>query len=425
MAIDASVGRDQLVQGENNGIVKKKTKFVTTTVLVGALGYFVDIYDLLLFGIVRIASLKGIGVPESKLLEMGVKLINMQMAGMLVGGVLWGVLGDKRGRVSVLFGSILLYSVSNIANAFVNSVEAYGILRFLAGVGLAGELGAAITLVTETLSKDQRGMGATIVASVGILGAVVAGLVGDLFSWRVAYIIGGMMGLALLLARLSILESGMFESTKSKNVNRGQIQMLLYPWPRFMKYLRSILIGIPTWYIVGILITFSPELAQSLGVQGQVSAGKAILFCYLAASLGDLLSGYLSQILSSRRQVIFGFLVLTLGVVAIYLFSHGLSVTQFYTLCAALGFASGYWAVFLTVAAEQFGTNIRATVTTTAPNFVRGSVVLLTSLFQALRQPFGLVQSAWMVGLGCIIVALVATYLSEETFGKDLDYLED
>ena len=399
-------------------------QILNVNVIVSALGYFVDIYDLLLFGIVRVASLKSLGVPEEELLNKGVFLINSQMAGLLTGGVLWGIFGDKKGRLSVLFGSIALYSLANIANAFVTNVEMYGLLRFIAGVGLAGELGAAITLVSETMSKEQRGWGTTVIASVGILGAVVAALIGDHFEWRTAYIIGGVMGLALLVLRVSMYESGMFEDAVKKDCRKGDFTMLFRPWARFAKYIRCIAIGIPVWFVVGILITFSPELAKAIGVLFPISAGKSIMYCYIGLSVGDLASGWLSQLLRSRRKAVGIFLALTTFFIGVYLTSHELSVFEFYSLCVALGFSTGYWAVFVTIAAEQFGTNMRATVTTSVPNFVRGAVVPLTLGFQALKVSYDLRVSAFIVGGVAMAIAFAALWFMAETFGKDLDYLE-
>lgn len=405
-------------------MTKPTSKILTTNVVVAALGYFVDIYDLLLFGIVRVASLKDIGVPDDRLLADGVFLINMQMIGMLVGGLLWGVIGDKRGRISVLFGSIFLYSIANILNAFVTTVDQYGLLRFIAGVGLAGELGAAICLVSETMTKESRGYGTTVVASVGILGAVVASLVGDAFSWKTAYIIGGVMGLALLALRVSMYESGMFAACQKSEVKKGDIGMLFSPMPRFLKYARCILIGIPVWFVVGILLTFSPELSQALGVVGVVTASKSIMFGYIGLSMGDFASGFVSQKIRSRKKVIGYFLGIALVLSVIYYLGHGISSELFYTLCVGLGFGAGYWAVFVTNAAEQFGTNLRATVTTSVPNFVRGSVVPLTLSFKALSESIGLLNAALTVGLVSFAIAYSALWFMDETFGKDLDYFE-
>ncbi len=400
------------------------TKILNINVIVAALGYFVDIYDLLLFGIVRVASLKSIGVPDDKLLEKGVLLINSQMAGMLVGGLFWGVLGDRKGRLSVLFGSIVLYSLANIGNAFVTTVEMYGVMRFLAGVGLAGELGAAITLVSETMSKEHRGYGTTIVASVGILGAVVAALVGDVFDWKTAYIIGGCMGLALLVLRVSMFESGLYKDVKKSSARKGDLKMLISPFPRFVKYIRCIGIGMPLWFVVGILMTFAPEIARDLGVTGAVTAGKAIMWNYAGLAIGDFACGYLSQYLKSRRRALALFISITAVMVVALLISRDFTPSVFYIFASLLGFGAGFWAVFVTVAAEQFGTNLRATVTTTVPNFVRGSVVPLTLGFQALSPSLGLKFSALAMGAITFVIAYVSLYFMQETYGKNLDYIE-
>jgi MFS family permease len=393
------------------------------SVLVAALGYFVDIYDLILFSIVRVKSLVAIGVPREQLLDTGALLLNMQMGGMLLGGLLWGILGDRRGRLSVLFGSIALYSAANIANAFVGSIGAYAALRLLAGVGLAGELGAGITLVSEIMSRESRGYGTTIVAAVGITGAVVAALVGDLFDWRIAYVVGGVMGIALLLLRIGVFESGMFQQVKASDVSRGNFFALFANQHRATKYLSVILIGVPIWYVVGILVTFSPEFGAAMGLTPPPNAGRAVMFTYIGLAVGDLASGWLSQILRSRKRVVLLFLTLTTLCVATY-FVGPRTVTLFYVLCVALGFSTGYWAVFVTIASEQFGTNIRATATTTVPNFVRGAVVLLTLSFQSLRAPLGTRASGVAIGAVTLVVAFLALGGLEETCGKDLDYIE-
>jgi putative MFS transporter len=397
---------------------------ITLSVVVAALGYFVDIYDLLLFSIVRVPSLRSLGVEGDELLRAGERLLNMQMTGMLLGGLLWGVLGDRRGRLSVLFGSIFMYSAANIANAWVQSVEAYAWLRFIAGIGLAGELGAGITLVSEIMPKETRGYGTTIVAATGILGAVVAALVGDAFDWRISYIVGGVMGFALLALRIGVYESGMFESVKQIGTSRGNVLQLFNRWDRAKKYLAVILIGVPIWYVIGILITFSPEIGRALGMTEAPTAGRAVMFAYLGLAGGDFASGFFSQFIGSRRRVVLLFQLLTTGFVAVYFFLAPFTLTGFYALCVALGFSAGYWAVFVTVASEQFGTNIRATATTTVPNVVRGSVVLLTSSVGWLRPQVGVVYSALIVGVIALAISFVALWGLEETFGKDLDYIE-
>ncbi|MDA8422845.1 MAG: MFS transporter [Nitrospiraceae bacterium] len=395
-------------------------------VIVASLGYFVDIYDLVLFSIVRVPSLKSLGLSGKELIDYGVFLLNMQMAGMLLGGILWGVLGDRKGRLKIMFGSIFIYSVANILNGMATSLPAYAALRFIAGVGLAGELGAGITLVSEVLHTSVRGYGTMLVASVGVSGAILANIIANASDWRHAFIIGGILGLLLLIARISVAESGMFKAMDKKaGVSRGNLLALFTNGKRFFRYLNSILIGVPIWFVVGVLITFSPEFAVKLGTTGPVSAGNAVMFCYLGLVFGDLSSGLLSQLLKSRKKVVLLFMVLTLAAVALYFLQGSRSPAFFYGVCLVLGFASGYWAIFVTVAAEQFGTNLRATVATTVPNFVRGMVVPITLLFQLFRQYFGLEGGALAVGAICAIAAFIALASLEETFHKDLDYYEE
>jgi putative MFS transporter len=393
-------------------------------VIIAALGYFVDIYDLLLFSIVRIPSLKALGLTGDQLLKQGIFLINVQMAGLLAGGILWGILGDKKGRLSVLFGSILLYSTANLANGFVTDVTQYAVLRFIAGVGLAGELGAGVTLVAEILPKQIRGYGTTLVASVGLFGAVLAYFVAAFTDWQVAYWIGGGLGLSLLLLRYSVAESGMFAAVKHSTVERGNILKLFSNAGLFFNYLRCIFIGLPIWFVIGILVTFSPEFALSLGLDVPVEAGKAVMFCYIGLSLGDLSSGVISQALKSRKKVVLLFILLTTTAMTCYLLQGKFPSSFFYGSCVFLGFSIGYWALFVTIAAEQFGTNIRATVATTVPNFVRGTVVPLTMIFEWLRTGHSMVASAAWVGGGTIVVALVALWKMKETFGKELDFVD-
>lgn len=406
----------------NDGLFKK---LFNTTVLVSALGYFVDIYDLILFGIVRVPSLTDLSIKGDELIKVGVYLLNMQMAGMLIGGIIWGIWGDKRGRLSVLFGSIFLYSAANFANAFVTSVNMYAILRFIAGVGLAGELGAAITLVSEVMTKETRGYGTAIVATIGVSGAIAAAIVGDLFSWQTAYIIGGIMGLILLVMRIKMYESGMFKSLRTASVGRGKFLKLFTSKDRFLRYSYCILIGLPIWYVVGVLVTFSPEFGKVIGVVEPIKAGKSIMFTYLGLIFGDFASGFLSQIMKSRKKVIGIFISFTSVFILVYLFITGLSLALFYTLCVLLGFSIGYWAVFVTTASEQFGTNLRSTVTTTVPNFIRGSVVPITLAFESLRHSFGMIYSALVVGIVCITIASIALFNLKETFERDLNFLEE
>jgi putative MFS transporter len=394
-------------------------------VIVAALGYFVDIYDLLLFSIVRVPSLQSLGLSGQELTDWGLLLLNVQMAGMLVGGVLFGVLGDKKGRLKILFGSILLYSLANLLNAAVHSLSMYAILRFVAGVGLAGELGAGITLVAESLPKDKRGYGTALVATVGVSGAVVAYLVSEHFPWRECYAIGGVLGLLLLALRVGVRESHLFkESSGQADRLRGNFLQLFTSWTRFSRFVLCILVGIQFWYVVGILMTLSPEFAKDLGVLGEVKAGRAVFFFYGGLTLGDLASGLLSQWLKSRRKALACFMLGSLVSLLAFFGLRGLSIETFYWLCGIMGFCNGYWVIFVTIGAEQFGTNLRATVATSVPYFVRGSLVPISFVFALLRPELGLLNAAAVVGGGCVLLSLLALWKIEETYHRDLNFLE-
>jgi putative MFS transporter len=405
---------------------------LSAAVIVSALGYFVDIYDLVLFSIIREPSLRAIGLTGTAITDKGIFLLNVQMAGMLLGGIAWGILGDKRGRLSVLFGSILLYSFANIANGFVQTIDQYAALRFIAGIGLAGELGAGITLVSELLPKHVRGYGTALVTSVGVSGALLAWAIAKEFGWQNCYWIGGGLGLALLILRVSVLESGMYQRATKSEARRGHFFSLFSDRARFAKYIRCILIGLPTWYLVGILMTLAPELSRALHVTGAVTGGTSIFWFYLGLTIGDMASGIMSQILRSRKRVVMLFLTVCAALVAAYFLQSGSSPELFYTIAFLLGISSGYWALFVTIGAEQFGTNLRATVATTVPNFVRGALVPIAAALQLLRPLLsrgygpekGLLFSAAIVGVACLGIAIQALRGLEETFGKDLDYLE-
>jgi MFS family permease len=403
---------------------KTMTQLLRIPVLIAALGYLVDMYDLFLFSIVRVPSLRSLNLSGDSILKNGIMLLNLQMAGLLIGGIVWGVIGDKKGRLSVLFGSILIYSIANIANGFANNINQYAILRFIAGFGLAGELGAGITLVTEILPKRIRGYGTTLVATMGVLGALLAYLVSYLFNWRASYVIGGVLGLLLMISRVRVFESGIFLKLKEKNIARGDVRMLFNNKTRLIKYLSSIVIGMPIWFVTGILITFSPEFGQSMGLDQPVDAGKAVLFTFAAQVAGNIISGSFSQYLQNRKRVILLFILLSFVFVLFYLLAPFRQTTLFYGLCACLGFCSGYWALFITVAAELFGSNLRATVATTVPNFVRGTVIPLTSLFVLMKDYVGAIHGALIVGILTYALALIALIYLEETFKKDLNYNE-
>ena len=392
-------------------------------VIVAALGYFVDIYDLILFGIVRISSLQAIGIAADQIKDAGAYLINMQMIGMMLGGVVWGMLGDKRGRLSVLFLTILLYSLANIANGFVHNLNEYAILRVIAGFGLAGELGAGITLVSEVMTKESRAWGTTLVAGFGVLGAVLAYFVAE-FGWKQAYWTGGVLGLMLLVLRIYVHESGMYDKLKTSSVKKGSFFSLFTNGKKFFKYICCILVGVPVWFAIGILIFFAKEIGEAIGVAGPIDTGKTIMFHYMGAAIGSILIGFASQKLKSRKKALVIF-ISSMGLLcACYFASAGISVHMFYLLIFVLGIAMGYWALFVTVASEQFGTNIRSTVTTTVPNFVRGTTVGMTLWWKSMSPSMGMIHSAMIVGAVVIPLAIVAVLCLKESHGKDLDYLE-
>ncbi len=403
---------------------KPSNAAIALAIIAAALGFFVDAYDLLLYGIVRNQSLVSLGVGNDSLLSTGIDLLNAQLAGLLFGGIAWGIIGDIFGRRQVLFGSIILYSAATLANGFVNGIGTYAACRFTAGLGLAGELGAGVTLVSELMSKQNRGYGTMLVAAIGVIGVVTASLVGDACEWRTAYFIGGGLGFLLLLLRLGVRESFMFEQTKSRNVSRGNFLALFTNADRFKRYLCLILLAMPIWYAIGILITFSPELGSALGIAQAPQAGRAILLFYLGLTLGDFTNGFLSQVFKTRKKIILVFMLISMLFCAAYFLYGGLSRTFFYIICGLIGWASGYWAVFITISAEQFGTNLRATVAITAPNFVRGLTALLTLSFKGLRPALGTLQSAILIGAVIAVIAFIALTRLEETFGKDLDYTE-
>lgn len=396
-------------------------------VIVGALGYFVDIYDLVLFGVVRVPSLKGLGYSGNDLLTHGAWLINVQMAGMLIGGLFWGLLGDWRGRLSLLFGSIILYSLANLANGFVHDINGYTICRFLAGLGLAGELGGSITLVSEILPRQLRGYGTMMVSAVGVLGAVVAGTIGLAFDWRTMYFIGGFLGLVLLFLRVWVSESGMYKTMAGTNRPTFASQLILLAAPRRLgRYICCILIGLPCWYVVGLLILFSPEFGKALGATAPIVAATAVAWAYGGICLGDLASNLLCQFARARKSILLLFIVAAFVLSNLFFAFRNPSPTLVYTLAFIIGISVGYWSVFVTVAAEHFGTNMRATVATTVPNFTRGAVIPITSLYLLLKdtQQWSPITSCLTVGAISFALALVGVWGLRETFHDDLDYLE-
>ncbi len=413
-------------------------------VIVAALGYFVDIYDLLLFSIIRVKSLKGLGLTDALLDTDGKFIISIQMYGLLLGGILWGMMGDRKGRLSVLFGSIVLYSIANIANGFVQTVNQYALARFIAGIGLAGELGAGITLVSELVPKEIRGKATSIVAGVGLTGAVAAYFVAHSFEWmaqggntwaadmvtkgndwRICYFIGGGLGLMLLLLRVSVFESGMYKNMEGAKVQKGNFLMFFTDGKRFKRYLLAILVGLPTWYVIGVLITFSKEFAERFGIKEKVDPGKAVMLAYVAISIGDVLIGFLSNWMHSRKKALYLFYAITIVSIIMYFFQYDGSATMMYGICMLMGFGTGFWALFVTMAAEHFGTNLRATAATTVPNMVRGSLPLILLLFTNLQPAFSYITAAAITGAIVMTLSTAAVLATEETFGKDLNFMEE
>ena len=407
---------------------EKQYKLLSIPVIVAALGYFVDIYDLLLFNIVKKSSLFSVGSTDATILADSTKVINWQMVGLLIGGIIWGVLADKKGRLSVLFGSIILYSIANFSTAFIHTVDNYALCRFIAGLGLAGELGAGITLVTELLPKEKRGMGTALVASIGLSGAVVAYFTFQFtLNWRLCYMIGGGLGIALLFLRISVVESGMFKSTKEKNISRGNFLLFFTNRARFIKYFLAILIGIPTWYVIGILVNQSDRFAKFMYGSLTLDSGRSIMFAYVGISIGDITIGLVSQYFKSRKKALLIFYILCVLCLIIFFSSYNNSDHFMYFICAALGFSTGFWAIFITMGAEQFGTDLRGTAATTIPNMVRGSLPLINLLFLDLFQKnmhWNIIKSGIVTGAIVMVITFVAYYFTKETFHKDLNYTE-
>jgi len=409
-------------------LTEKKISIFSLPVIVAALGYFVDIYDLLLFTIVKKTSMLGVGSTEATLLVDSTRVINWQMTGLLLGGIIWGVLADKKGRLSVLFGSIILYSTANFATGFVTTVDQYAWARFIGGLGLAGELGAGITLVSELLPKNKRGVGTSLVAGIGLFGAVAAYYTYQYTQdWRLCYKIGGVLGICLLLLRVKVAESGMFATAKASEVVKGNFFMLINNGKRFKKYFVAILIGLPTWYVIGILLNQSDRFGKAMFNSTTIDSGRAIMFGYVGIAVGDILIGLVSQYFKSRKKALLLFYGLTMLGLLFYYSNYNNSDTTMYLVAGWLGFSTGFWAIFVTMGAEQFGTNLRATAATTIPNMVRGALPLMNMLFLDLFQKswhWSIVYSGIITGIIVMCVAFTAYAFTEETFHKDLDYME-
>lgn len=396
-------------------------------VIVAALGFFVDIFDLLLFGVVRKSSFAELGLSPDEVLSKGELTISIQLIGMVIGGIIWGIIGDKFGRLKVLFGSIVLYSLANIANGFVQDVNMYIIIRFIAGIGLAGELGAGITLTSEILPKEKRGLAGTIIATCGVLGGISAALLSKVITdWRTLYFIGGGMGLLLLVLRVSVAESTMFASLEKSTVQRGNYLLFFNNKDRFFRYAKGILIGIPVWFCIGILISFADEFAKRMGVQ-DITPGNAILYQYIGLGFGDVTAGLLSHQLKSRKKTLYIFYAVFAVFMVLFFTQHNSSAAWFYFICTGLGFGSGISVLYIITSAEQFGTNLRASAATSITNFVRGFTPLLLLIFSLTRGNNNeyYLQAAAVMGVIVMLIAITALYKTKESFGKDLDFVEE
>jgi MFS family permease len=403
-------------------VSKNKLAF---SVAAAALGYFVDLYDIVLFGVVRVASLQDIGLTGDAVTSKGILLLNLQMIGMLIGGVGWGIIGDKVGRRFALLATIAMYSLANIANGFVNDLTSYAVLRFIAGVGLAGELGTGITLVAEIMPRQYRGYGTTIISFLGLMGALTASYVGSLFDWRMAYFAGGAMGLLVLLGRfIGLQESALFGAQKHEAHKKGDVMLILRTRKTLLKYLAVTAIGVPIWYISGIIVTFSQEFTAALNLTRVVPAAETLRWQAVGLAIGSGLSGIISEMMKSRKKVVWGCFLLMFVLTLIVLRLHGASAITFLVAVFIIGLGQGYWTVFITMAAEQFGTNIRATVTTSVPNFVRAMVVPMTLALSVMRHDLGLINSTIAVGAVVFLFAFVALYNLSDTYGRDIDFTE-
>lgn len=394
-------------------------------VIAAALGYFVDLYDIVLFGVVRVASLKEIGITGDDLISKGILLLNLQFIGMLIGGIAWGVIGDKLGRKTALIATITMYSAANVLNGFVTDIETYAVLRFVAGVGLAGELGAGITLVAEILPKNYRGYGTTVISFLGLVGALTASFVGSSFDWRVAYFVGGGMGFLVLILRIFALrESNMFEDQKNTTAKRGDILIFFRSKKLLLKLLAVIAVGVPIWYVSGIVITFSPEFGAALNLSRVITAAETLKWQAIGLAIGSGLSGIVSEMVKSRKMVVWFCFIAMAVLTVVTLNMTNADADIFMIVILMVGLGQGYWTVFLTMAAENFGTNIRATVATSVPNFVRSMVVPMSLWLNSIRHDLGLINSALLIGGIVFVIAFAALSFIKETYGTDINYTE-
>ena len=434
---------------------------VALSVLAAALGYFVDLFDIVIFGVVRVASLADLGLEGAQITEWGIRLINLQMLGMLIGGFAWGLIGDRYGRRFALLATIFVFSIANIANAFVDNTLQYAVLRLLAGFGLAGELGAGIALVTELLPEKRRGYGTTIVSFLGLVGALTAAFVGSQFDWRTAYLVGGVMGLVVMALRfVGMAESALFEKQRDSGTSTARHAVLMLiaapliaalsallwgpPWLAWllgalaavaalatsrrdfvMRFYAVAAVGVPIWYCSALFVNLGPEYGRVLALEGfdpRTFVATVLAWQATGLALGSALTGVASEWLRSRQAVLWACLGALLVLVALLMQTR--SVASYAYVMFAIGLFQGYWTAFITMSAEQFGTGVRATVASSIPNIVRAMTVPVTLSVSGLATGTSWVTATYAVGAIVFALALVALATLRETWGKDLDYVE-
>jgi MFS transporter, putative metabolite:H+ symporter len=410
-----------------NQVTTISNKAIALGIIVSALGFFVDLYDIMALAAIGENSLRSIGIAEAAIKKELTYLQSMQMWGMLLGGFLWGIIGDKYGRLKVLFGSIILYSVFTLLNAFVTGINGYAACRFFAGLGLAGELGAGITLVSEQMRKEKRGLGPAIIAGFGVLGAIVAVIIGKNYDWKTVYIVGGTLGFGLLLLRLGVVESGLFTIARKSNIARGSFMVILKNKEHLKKFACILLVGMPGWFVNGVMMQLSNFISKSMGMNPLPDKGKVIIYFFIALSLGDVMGGVVSQWLKSRKKSIYIFLLLHLLMLVLFFTVAKNSVQLYYFIFAGLGLSVGFVIQLFTLAAEQFGTNIRTLVTSSGLNLVRGWVIPLAALFTWMNEGLLIIEwkSAAVIAFVVVAVSFWALSQLEETFDKDLAFVNE
>lgn len=421
-----------LIYRKNKIMKKSSNNFPVFLLLVTSLGYFVDAFDLVVFSAVRNTSVVALKLAETpaEIKNVGLTLENWQALGLLIGGVFWGVFGDRLGRLKVLFGSIAVYSAANLLNGLLtpgaHTLTFYSMLRFFSGLGLAGELGAAITLVSEAMKAEKRGLGTMIIAGFGLLGCALAAFLSAFtdISWQALFIAGGISGFVLLLLRIRVIESDLYLNQPETSVARGEFLSLFTNFKRFKKFVRCIGLGLPVYFVVGLPIKFATNFGAAFNISG-TSVPIAIMMCYLFLALGDFVCNYLSQVMKSRKKPFYIFNALNLFAVLLFVYYPPQNAWQYhYIYCPILGFSVGYWALTVTIAAESFGTNLRATVTTSVPNFIRSAFIPIALCFTFFESRLGTVHSAMTVGLVCTSLSILSAFLMKETFGVNLNYQE-